>query len=44
MIVDLLHPHHTGVKVRNTTQEDVPKIVDLQKDSFPYLARTICCC
>jgi hypothetical protein len=39
MVADLLHPHHTGVEVRNTTQEDVPKIVDLQKDSFPYLAR-----
>ena len=39
MTTDLLHPHQTGVKVRNTTQEDIPKIVELQKESFPYLAR-----
>jgi ribosomal protein S18 acetylase RimI-like enzyme len=39
MTTDLLHPHQTGVKVRNTTQEDIPKIVNLQKESFPYLAR-----
>ena len=25
--------------VRNTTSEDISKIVDLQKESFPYLAR-----
>jgi hypothetical protein len=25
--------------VRNTVSEDIPKIVDLQKESFPYLAR-----
>ena len=25
--------------VRNTLPEDIPKIVDLQKESFPYLAR-----
>jgi ribosomal protein S18 acetylase RimI-like enzyme len=35
----LLHPHHTGVIIRNTIQEDIPKIVNLQKESFPYLAR-----
>ena len=34
-----LHPHQTGVKIRNTTKEDIPKIVNLQKESFPYLAR-----
>jgi ribosomal protein S18 acetylase RimI-like enzyme len=35
----LLHPHHTGVTIRNTLLQDIPKIVDLQKESFPYLAR-----
>ena len=34
-----LHPHHTGVKVRNTTKNDIPKIIDLQKQSFPFLAK-----
>jgi hypothetical protein len=33
-----LHPREQGVIVRNT-QEDIPKIVNLQKESFPYLAR-----
>lgn len=36
---DSLHPRDLGVIVRNTQTEDVPKIVDLQKESFPYLAR-----
>ena len=36
---DSLHPHQTGVKVRNTTGDDIPRIVNLQKESFPYLAR-----
>ena len=36
---DSLHPHQTGVKVRNTTEHDIPRIVNLQKESFPYLAR-----
>ena len=35
-----LHPHHTGVKVRNTIKNDIPKIIDLQKQSFPYLAKS----
>jgi ribosomal protein S18 acetylase RimI-like enzyme len=35
----LLHPHHTGVMIRHTIQEDIPKIINLQKESFPYLAR-----
>lgn len=35
----LLHPHQTGVIVRNTTSEDIPKIINLQKESFPILAR-----
>jgi ribosomal protein S18 acetylase RimI-like enzyme len=35
----LLHPHHTGVTIRNTLHHDIPKIVNLQKESFPYLAR-----
>jgi GNAT superfamily N-acetyltransferase len=34
-----LHPRDLGVIVRNTTPEDISKIVDLQKVSFPYLAR-----
>jgi ribosomal protein S18 acetylase RimI-like enzyme len=38
-ISNSLHPHQTGVKIRNTTKEDIPKIVNLQKESFPYLAR-----
>src|ERR671931_527200 len=37
---DLLHPHQTGVKIRNTTKEDISKIINLQKESFPYLARS----
>src|ERR671912_267471 len=36
---DSLHPHQTGVKIRNTREEDIPRIVNLQKQSFPYLAR-----
>ena len=36
---DSLHPRDLGVVVRNTQPEDIPKIVDLQKESFPYLAR-----
>jgi hypothetical protein len=32
----LLHPHQTGVRIRNTTKENIPKIV---KESFPDLAR-----
>ena len=39
MSIDLLHRHDTGVKVRSTTQGDISKIIDLQKQSFPYLAR-----
>ena len=34
-----LYPHQTGAKVRNTTIDDIPKIVELQKQSFPYLAK-----
>ncbi len=36
---DSLHPRDLGVIIRNTHSEDIPKIVDLQKESFPYLAR-----
>ena len=39
MVEDLLHPHKTGVTVRNTCPEDITKVVNLQKESFPYLAR-----
>lgn len=28
----------TKVKIRNTTHEDIPKIVELQKVSFPFMA------
>ena len=34
-----LHPHNSGVTIKNTRLEDIPKIVNLQKESFPYLAR-----
>src|ERR671916_2072462 len=36
---DPLHPRDLGVTVRNTRPEDIPRIIDLQKESFPYLAR-----
>jgi ribosomal protein S18 acetylase RimI-like enzyme len=36
---DRLHLRNLGVIVRNTQQEDIPRIIDLQKESFPYLAR-----
>jgi ribosomal protein S18 acetylase RimI-like enzyme len=36
---DPFHPRDLGVTVRNTRPEDIPKIIDLQKESFPYLAR-----
>jgi ribosomal protein S18 acetylase RimI-like enzyme len=39
LTTDSLHPHQTGVRVRNTTKIDIPKIVDLQKESFPFLAK-----
>ena len=35
---DLLHPRDLGVIVRNTNKQDISKIVDLQKQSYPYLA------
>ncbi|HEU4823997.1 MAG TPA: GNAT family N-acetyltransferase, partial [Nitrososphaeraceae archaeon] len=35
---DSLHPRDLGVIVRNTKPEDIPKIVNVQKESFPYLA------
>jgi GNAT superfamily N-acetyltransferase len=34
-----LHPTDTGVVIRNTLPEDILKIVQLQKESFPFLAR-----
>ena len=34
-----MHPHQTGVRVRNTRKEDISKVVDLQKESFPFLAK-----
>ena len=34
-----LQPNHVGVVVRNTHPPEIQKIVDLQKESFPYLAR-----
>jgi ribosomal protein S18 acetylase RimI-like enzyme len=36
---DSLHPRDLGIIVRNTQPQDIPKITDLQKESFPYLAR-----
>src|SRR5919205_3063371 len=36
---DSLDPRDLGVIVRNTQPEEIPKIIDLQKESFPYLAR-----
>jgi ribosomal protein S18 acetylase RimI-like enzyme len=36
---DSTHPRDLGVIVRNTQPEDIPKIVNLQQESFPYLAR-----
>jgi ribosomal protein S18 acetylase RimI-like enzyme len=36
---DSLHPRDLGVVVRNTQPEDISRIVELQKESFPYLAR-----
>ena len=35
---DSFHPRDLGVIVRNTQPEDICKIVDLQKESYPYLA------
>ena len=35
---DSFHPRDLGVIVRNTQPEDISKIVDLQKESYPYLA------
>src|SRR5919112_918336 len=34
-----LHPYQTGVRIRNTKENDLKKIVQLQKESFPFLAR-----
>lgn len=34
-----LHPLEIGVTIRNTIAQDIPKIVSLQQESFPYLAR-----
>lgn len=36
---DSIHPRDLGVIVRNTQPEDISKIVNLQKLSYPYLAR-----
>jgi ribosomal protein S18 acetylase RimI-like enzyme len=38
-MADSLQPNHVGLVVRNTRPHDIEKIVDLQKESFPYLAR-----
>ena len=35
---DSLHPRDLGVIVRNTQLENISKIVNLQKESYPYLA------
>jgi ribosomal protein S18 acetylase RimI-like enzyme len=33
-------PDHSEIIIRRTVPEDIDKIVNLQKESFPYLART----
>jgi len=33
-----IHPRDLGVIIRNTQPEDISKIVNLQKESYPYLA------
>jgi ribosomal protein S18 acetylase RimI-like enzyme len=33
-------PDHSEIIIRRTLPEDIDKIVNLQKESFPYLART----
>jgi ribosomal protein S18 acetylase RimI-like enzyme len=38
-MADSLQPNHVGLVVRNTRPNEIQKIVDLQKESFPYLAR-----
>ena len=37
---DLLHPRDLGVIVRNMNKQDISKIVDLQKQSYPILLLT----
>jgi ribosomal protein S18 acetylase RimI-like enzyme len=39
MIKGELHPYQTGVRIRNTKKEDIHKIIELQKESFPFLAK-----
>src|SRR6476646_1804495 len=39
MIKGELHPYQTGVRIRNTKKEDIHKIIELQKESFPLLAK-----
>jgi len=39
MIKGGLHPFQTGVRIRNTKKEDIHKIIELQKESFPLLAK-----
>jgi ribosomal protein S18 acetylase RimI-like enzyme len=38
-MTEFLHPNNTSVKVRNTIKSDIPKIIDLDKQSFPFLAQ-----
>jgi ribosomal protein S18 acetylase RimI-like enzyme len=38
MTKESLHPNQTGVRIRNTQREDIDKIIELQKESFPFLA------
>ena len=37
-MLNSIHPRDLGVIVRNTQPEDISKIVNLQKESYPYLA------
>ncbi|EPA06070.1 GNAT family N-acetyltransferase [Candidatus Nitrosarchaeum limnium] len=32
------HTHHSHVIIRTLTKEDIPKVVELQKAAFPYMA------
>jgi ribosomal protein S18 acetylase RimI-like enzyme len=34
-----INGEHHEITIRNTRSEDIPKIVNLQKESFPYLAQ-----
>jgi ribosomal protein S18 acetylase RimI-like enzyme len=39
MTKEAIHPFQTGVKIRNTKKNDIQQIIELQKESFPLLAK-----